>query len=350
MMTNAEYLDTPSILNNPITTARPGEELRYAQLTALEKRDYLFDEGIRATAYGTSQNGDRPGVIGGLVQFGKSALGSIADHLLSQSLTRVSDELEEPKPKLFHTYGTTAKIVFTPEPDTVYTGIFSEQAHGLARFSYAGPVMGIGVVPGLGMKFPVNGDHPSQNLVVMRKLDRQQPFWRFFSLHSHNSVFQNPFTNILPAPALLNLVMRTVRERFETVVKKDEGLHLSLENLASVHGDGSSVPKDEMAAPYRAVFRPTTDARAASNPRIDFRDDLAQNIKKGTRIYEVLALSQSREIELGRKRLFSLEELMPHAKKIGAITTASEFIASKYGDYRLFFKHSDQFIRSEYRN
>jgi len=37
------------------------------------------------------------------------------------------------------------------------------------------------------------------------------------------------------------------------------------------------------------------------------------------------------------------------ATRIGALRTESEFIASKYGDYRLFFKHSDQFIRDEYR-
>ena len=33
----------------------------------------------------------------------------------------------------------------------------------------------------------------------------------------------------------------------------------------------------------------------------------------------------------------------------GTLTTKSEFIASKYGDYRLFFKHNDAFLRAELR-
>jgi hypothetical protein len=33
--------------------------------------------------------------------------------------------------------------------------------------------------------------------------------------------------------------------------------------------------------------------------------------------------------------------------RVGALTTESEFIASSYGDYRLFFKHSDVFLRNE---
>src|ERR1035438_6549672 len=153
MITNAKYQDTPSIVGKDITTVRPGRTLKYADLTGREKRDYLFDQGIRPTAYANFKDEARPDVVSGLVQFSKSAFQSITNHLLGESLTRVSDELEEPKPKLFHTYGTAAKIGFVPEPGTPYTGILSEAVPGLARFSYAGPVSGVGVVPGLGLKF-----------------------------------------------------------------------------------------------------------------------------------------------------------------------------------------------------
>jgi len=50
-------------------------------------------------------------------------------------------------------------------------------------------------VPGLGLKFPVDGDRPSENAVVMRMLDPQ----------SQHSVFENAFTNILPVPRFTNL-------------------------------------------------------------------------------------------------------------------------------------------------
>src|SRR5215469_12741070 len=155
--------NTPSIVNRQITTVRPGKSLKYADLTALEKRDYLFDQGIRPTAYTRE---DFPDVQGGVVQFGEAALKTYETHSLSQTLTRVSDELDPPKLKLFHTYGSTAKITFTPEQGTPYTGIFSQAACGLLRFSYAGPVVGIGVVPALGLKFPIDGDNPSENTVA----------------------------------------------------------------------------------------------------------------------------------------------------------------------------------------
>ena len=54
-------------------------------------------------------------------------------------------------------------------------------------------------------------------------------------------------------------------------------------------------------------------------------------------------------MELRRDGVTRVEDLLAHAERIGTITTESEFIASKYGDYRLFFKHSDRFIREEYR-
>lgn len=349
MIASARYQDTPSIIHNEITTARIGQRLKYSELTGLEKRDYLFDQGIRPTAYGNYKDEAQPDVVGGLVQFGKSALRSITQHLLSESVTRVSDELEQPNPKLFHTYGTTAKIVFTPEPNTRYSGILGESAHGLARFSYAGPVVGVGVVPGLGLKFPTDGDHPSQNLVVMRKLDRQQSLLRFASTRSHNSVFQNQFTNILPVPSFFNLTMRTVNKRFETVVEEGKGLHQSLENFAGVNTDGSPVAQDKIVAPYRVIFRPSEQAALSSDPTIDFRDDLAQNIGIGTPIYEIFGLGESEEIELNRKGVSGVENLVAHSDRIGTITTESEFIASKYGDYRLFFKHTDRFIRDNYR-
>jgi hypothetical protein len=348
MIKGKKYQDTPSILHRQITTIRKGASLKYAELSGREKRDYLFEEGIRPTAYDNYPDEERPEVFTGIVQFGRSALKSIKDKLLNDSLTRVSDELEAPKPKLFHTYGTTAKIVFTPEPDTPYTGIFREKAHGLARFSYAGPVLGIGVVPGLGLKFPVDGDHPSENVVVMRKLDRQQPLRHYFSNKKCNSVFQNAFTNILPMPRFINLIMRTVNKRFETVVEKGKGLHQPVDNLARVHTSGRAVAEEEVKFPHRIILVPTEQVRELSDPTIDFRDDLARNISAGTTIYTVLALSSSKASELNAKGIRKLEFLIPLAQKIGTIATESEFIASKYGDYRLFFKHSDRYLRKAF--
>jgi hypothetical protein len=319
----ADNVDAPSIVGAPITSFRGGQTLRYAELTAIEKRDYLFDAGIRATAYAH----DMPDVHLGIVQFAESAFLSFAHHLLGETITRDGDELESPKHKLFHSFGTTAKIRFTPVAGSPYTGLFQETLHGLLRFSYAGPVAGIGIVPGLGLKFFTDGDHPSQNAVMMRKLDPQ----------SERSVFHSPFTNILPDPALTNLIMREVKKRFESVVADGRGLHQPVLNFARVHTNGDAV-EGEVRAPYRVILVPTSDAKQNHNERLDFRDDLAQNLASGTTIYDVLAVDESADTA-------PLENLIPHAQSIGNLTTESEFIASSYGDYRLFFKHSDVYLR-----
>jgi hypothetical protein len=319
-----DVADTPSIVGRPITSFRGGQSLTYSQLTAVEKRDYLFEAGIRATAHTTL-----PDVTLGVPLFLGSALDSFAHHLLRDTVTRVGDELETPKHKLFHTFGTTAKVRYTPDPTKPYTGLFAETTAGLLRFSYAGPVLGIGIVPGLGLKLLVDGDHPSENAVMMRMLDGQ----------SEHSVFEHPFTNRLPDPNLTNAIMHGVKERFETVVTAPHGLEQPLDNFARVQGDGQPV-MGTVLAPFRVILAPTRDARLRSNPQIDFRIDLAQNVPSGTTIYDVLGLDEADD-----DRSVEIEDLVAKAKRIGGLTTESEFIASAYGDYRLFFKHSDVYLR-----
>jgi len=167
-----DYQNTPSILAREITSFRGGQRLAYGDLTGREERDYLFDAGMGATAYADEPSGSRPDVRQGLLQFTASALNSIAHHVLAETVTRSSDELEIPKPKLFHV--------------------------------------------------------------------------------------------------------------------------------------------------------PTEAARRASNPALDFRDDLAQNIPGGTTIYEVLALDEAREAALLKTGAADLDELIPHAERIGTVTTESE--------------------------
>src|SRR5215471_11350599 len=298
----------------------------YRGLSSLEKRDFLFETGIRPTAYAP---GDMPDVLTGVVEFAESAHMSFQQRLLPETVTRVADELETPKRKLFHTYGTTAKVRFEPRSDTPYSGLFAETARGLVRFSYAGPVVGVGIVPGLGLKLTLDGDHPSANAVLMRGLDPQLS----------RSVFDQSFTNRLPNPSPVNLIMREVKRRFETVVTDGHGLDQPVTHLASVRVDGRPVPDDAVRAPFRLILVPTAAVRAAHDPLLDFRDDLARHVASGTQLYDVLALDADADGE------DELEAMIPVARAIGALTTESEFIASAYGDFRLFFQHSDAYLR-----
>ena len=347
-MTTYRFDDTPSLIHDSDAAAiRVGK--KYSELTGAEKCAYLFDHGIRPTAYENYKDEQRPDSAVGLSQFGRSTFKSLQSESLSETLTYQSDEFLKPKQKIIHTYGSCARVTFVPAPDTPYTGILSEKAEALARFSYAGPSFAVGVVPALALKFPLDGDRPSENLNVLHKLDRQQPFWRFFSKDTHNSVFQNPMSNSLPTPRFTNLIIITLNRRFQTVVKEGTVLLQPLENLTRIRTDGTAVERDKLTTPHRIILQPTSQAREASDPTIEFRDDLATNIKAGTAIYEVYALSEEQEKRFNPTRKAKLADLLGHADRIGTITTGSEFIASKYGDYRLFFKHNDQFILDRYK-
>jgi hypothetical protein len=341
------YQDTPSIINES-AFAKAGKA--YSEMTGVEKRDYLFDHGVRPTAYDNYQGEGMPDAVLGLQNFSRAAFRAIRRESLAKTLTFGSDEFAEAKQKVIHTYGSTAKVVFTPNSDTPYSGLFSETCHGLARFSYAGPVIAIGVVPALAVKFPIDGDRLSQNLVLLNKLDRQQPFWHFFSKHTYNSVFQNSFSNILPMPRVTNLIARTMNSRFQTVVEEGTVLMQPLDGLAAITTRGAPVEPGKRSAPYRIIFVPTSAAVAASDRKIEFRDDLSRNVKAGTTIYDVLALEEDQETQLRKRGIRKLAGLQEHAKQIGTLTTESEFIASKYGDYRLFFKHSDRFVLEEFKD
>jgi hypothetical protein len=78
--------DVPSIVGREITCFRGGQVLRYDQLTGREKRDYLFEAGIRATAYANVPGSSLPDVRYGLLQFAESAGYSFSHHLLSSTL------------------------------------------------------------------------------------------------------------------------------------------------------------------------------------------------------------------------------------------------------------------------
>jgi len=316
-VTRFEPADAPSVVDES-----------FDALSALEKRDFLFDNGILPTQYVHGL----PDTHLGVVQFSESAIQSFAEHLLRDTVTRVGDELETPKHKLFHAYGTTVKIRFTPADDTPYSGSFQDSAPGLLRFSYAGPVVAVGTVPGLGLKFPIDGAHPSENAVLMRGLDPQ----------SSPSVFEHLFTNLLPDPSPLNVTMRIVKDRFETVVTSGHGLHQPVDNLAQIHVNGSPVDDSGVRAPHRLILAPTQDAVQATAGDGDFRIRLARDISVGMCIYDVHALDAAEEAALGD---VSIEDMLPHARRIGSLSTESRFVASVYGDFRLFFKHHPAYLR-----
>lgn len=100
---------------------------------------------------------------------------------------------------------------------------------------------------------------------------------------------------------------------------------LPLWEAARVEADGSEVPEQDAAAPYEIVFVPAPEAtrQFEAVSKKDMRLALAESIPEGTVLYAV----QVREDADSELTL------------LGELVTESEFVASEYGDKRLFFQH-----------
>ncbi len=116
------------------------------------------------------------------------------------------------------------------------------------------------------------------------------------------------------------------RMAFEATVKRvgGDGLRwnaLPVQHLARVTRDGN--PVIHARWPAELVFTPVPETQVSSEVEPDYRIKL-QAIPAGSTLYEVSA----REVEGGG-------EMTP----IGRIVTRSAFIASRWGDGRIFFQH-----------
>lgn len=275
--------------------------------SALSKREYIYGR-VAASSYASL-----PPLSEGFILGAKGSRILTHPQDLALTLTAVSDELPADRRhiKVIHTFGTVAKFAFIADPaaPVKYTGLF-QGGQGIMRFSYAGPPHLIGNVPGLGLKFLIDGK-PSENMVVMHSLGGQG---------APTSVFLRTFTNILPEPD--TVIMKTIKLLFEKVVRRGEGLHQGEGTLASVMNDGTPVANP--AAPYQVFFVPAQDFFAGS--RRDFRADLA-GLDPETKIYEIWATAGKGE----------------STEHIGSLVTKSRFTASAYGDQVLFFKHNAEF-------
>ena len=67
-----KFEDTPSIIHKFESTMLPSGR-KYSELSALEKRDYLFEEGVMPTAYENYKGEERPSAVLGMTQFAQSA-------------------------------------------------------------------------------------------------------------------------------------------------------------------------------------------------------------------------------------------------------------------------------------
>ncbi len=221
------------------------------------------------------------------------------------------DELPPDRPKLVHTYGACARVTLKITAKLPYTGVFAEGGASLLRFSDAKG--GSGFVPSLAFKFFVDGK-PSQNLLCLPSEAREKGDLRCFS-----STYSNA------APPARELDTKLVQSAFQKTAKALGGtrlyaVYLPLHNIAGATREGVAV--NDPVVPDRVEFRPTDEVKRASPEASDFRISLAR-IPAGTKLFDVHAApSIDRPTEL-----------------LGEVWLESAFVASRYGDERLFFAH-----------
>jgi hypothetical protein len=229
-------------------------------------------------------------------------------YALRKPFVTVSD-VRRPRSKMFHPWGTAAKMRYVADGKHPYTGLFATGARGLVRLSLAMDVDRFS--PGGGFKFLIDGQ-PSQNLVTVPGLD---PF-------KSRNFFGWPLTNVLAAPTGPPF-SRGWFFTYTWMSKVANPLVQPLGHLARVTAGGETVAQAK--APYCVFLRAAEDIGFDPATRQDFRDELSTRIKPGTILYRMYGIAE----EGGAEEVY-----------LGHFVTESGFVAASFVDKMLAFEHA----------
>jgi len=221
------------------------------------------------------------------------------------------DELPPDRPKLVHTYGTCALVTLKITSPHAYTGVFAKGGAALLRFSDAKG--GGAFMPSIALKFMVTGK-PSLNLLALPTAYREKGDLRCFSsAYSNATVPAKEFDSKLVQSAFQKAAKALGGTRLYAV-------YLPLHHLAGLHADGTSAASP--VVPDRVEFHPTEEAKRACPDGKDFRTSLGR-MPAGIKLFDV---------RVG-------EKIDQPTQPMGEVWLDSTFVASRYGDERLFFAH-----------
>ncbi len=276
----------------------------YQSWSAQKKQEFLWEDRILKSQYDFLPPLQKIDVMGLLLT------------ALRKKMDRQSDEAPVNWKKAIHAHGSVAKVKLIPTDGTPFTGLFQGADYGLLRLSLTGDPGDRDVAPGLALKLLVDGTH-SENMSALVSLTGQGQNYNFFA---------HEFSNIVPVvnqvgPKLINLIFRRVT-RFPT--------KLSLQDWSSVNQGGIPVPNP--CSPTQIFLVPNPAIHFPETPPHDFREDVFQ-IPSGTRLFSLYAAHPT------DANTTDPSALRHQAQCIGYLETTSEFVASFYGDRRLFFRH-----------
>lgn len=238
---------------------------------------------------------------------------------LSKAFSHEGDIMPEGRTKIIHAHGSTALVRFVALPSSPFTGLWGEGApFGMMRVSLAVAPTGDtppNLVPGLALKFFVD-NHPSVNVMAMPSLEGQD----------EPNVFAWPYTTDVAKPSW-SFKLWLLENRFASAlsyVGQEDGnpRSLSLDHLAQWNVKGHEVTNP--TAPFSVLLVPSKELHELIQPSCasDFRRCL-DNKGEGLLLFEV----------------FAAHESLNKATLIGHIIAKSNFLASRFGDETLFFKH-----------
>jgi hypothetical protein len=189
--------------------------------------------------------------------------------------------------------------------------MLEQGGEALVRFSDAKG--GSNFLPSLAFKFFIDG-RSSTNVLVLPTAYRDKGDRRCFS-----STYCNATT---PAKELdTKLVQRTFQKTAKAMgTSRLYAVYLPLHDFASIRTDGSK--PENPVVPDRLEFVPTDEVKAACPDLPDFRRALAA-IPVGTILF----------------RVFASPKIDKPLQPVGEVRLDSAWVASAYGDTRLFFQH-----------
>lgn len=274
----------------------------YEKRSAREKSDLLW-ANVNADAYSDSNLPTRgPSPISQLklfsVEFNKGSF-------------LPGDELPPERAKIIHTFGSCARVSLHITDKHPFTGMLEKGGDALVRFSDAKG--GGSFLPSLAFKFFVDG-RSSTNVLVLPSEYREKGDRRCFS-----STYCNA------SPPARELDMKLVHRSFTKTAKALDAsrlyaVYLPLHDFASIRADGSK--PDSPVVPDRIEFVPTDAVKKACPDLPEFRKALAA-IPSGTVLFKV----------------FGAPKIDAPLQAIGDVRLDSSWVASAYGDTRLFFQH-----------
>lgn len=254
---------------------------------------------------------------------------------------RFSDENPYNNKKGIHTGGAVATARVVPTGNHQFTGMFADGfEHGLVRLSivadWSQPCKGGTdfnfkgcLKPSMALKMLRDGDF-SSNVVAQVNLG-DGVGWHF-------NFFDYAHANWLPLPTGLGALL--VTHLFSYAAEEDEIAGVGIEEVSS-QGSQAHQSKSDIKAPKLVYFVPNKDLSFSDeehDPRSDFME-----IPAGTALFDIMTITDGDDMCFNyfANKPFLWDELghLCQTVKLGTVVSTSRFVASDWGDRRLFFQH-----------